>query len=91
MYLAHSLLQSAAPSTQPPPPATPSLKYVYKSDTDLYALAKAKTVATSLEISPDGRQFVTCSPDRRIRVFWLATGKLRRAYDESLEVRMPCQ
>jgi len=37
-------------------------------------------------VSPDGKQFVTTSPDRRIRVFWFVTGKLRRTYDESLEV-----
>lgn len=38
------------------------------------------------QVSTDGKQFVTTSPDRRIRVFWFATGKLRRTYDESLEV-----
>lgn len=38
------------------------------------------------QVSSDGKQFVTTSPDRRIRVFWVATGKLRRTYDESLEV-----
>ena len=40
-----------------------------------------------LQVSPDGKQFVTTSPDRRIRVFWFETGKLRRTYDESLEVK----
>lgn len=35
-----------------------------KLDTDLYALAKAKTTAQSLEVSRDGSQFVTFSPDR---------------------------
>lgn len=38
------------------------------------------------QVSPDGKQFSITSPDRRIRVFWFATGKLRRVYDESLEV-----
>lgn len=37
-------------------------------------------------MSPDGKQFSITSPDRRIRVFWYRTGKLRRVYDESLEV-----
>ncbi|CAI0398240.1 unnamed protein product [Linum tenue] len=32
-----------------------------------------------------GKQFSITSPDRRIRVFWFRTGKLRRVYDESLE------
>lgn len=39
-------------------------------------------------MSPDGKQFSVTSPDRRIRVFWFRTGKLRRVYDESLEVRL---
>ena len=38
------------------------------------------------QVSPDGKQFSITSPDRRIRVFWFRTGKLRRVYDESLEV-----
>ncbi|KHG14061.1 Peptidylprolyl isomerase domain and WD repeat-containing 1 [Gossypium arboreum] len=37
-------------------------------------------------VSPDGKQFSITSPDRRIRVFWFRTGKLRRVYDESLEM-----
>eukprot|EP00271_Cylindrocystis_brebissonii_P022293 TRINITY_DN852_c0_g1_i2.p1 TRINITY_DN852_c0_g1~~TRINITY_DN852_c0_g1_i2.p1 ORF type:complete len:547 (-),score=128.77 TRINITY_DN852_c0_g1_i2:474-2114(-) len=67
------------------------VNFQYKTETDLYALAKAKTVASSLEISPDCQQFATVSPDRRIRVFWLATGKLRRVYDESLEAAQELQ
>lgn len=39
-------------------------------------------------MSPDGKQFSVTSPDRRIRVFWFRNGKLRRVYDESLEVRL---
>ena len=38
------------------------------------------------QVSPDGKQFSITSPDRRIRIFWFKTGKLRRVYDESLEV-----
>ncbi|GJP80886.1 hypothetical protein CLOP_g11085 [Closterium sp. NIES-67] len=67
------------------------VRFKYKIDTDLYALAKVKTTAPSLEISPDGSQFATVSPDRRIRVFWFATGKLRRTYDESLEAAQELQ
>jgi hypothetical protein len=40
-----------------------------------------------MQVSNDGTQFAVTSPDRRIRVFWFKTGKLRRVYDESLEVR----
>nr|KAJ0212943.1 hypothetical protein LSAT_V11C400196280 [Lactuca sativa] len=31
------------------------------------------------------KEFAITSPDRRIRIFWYRTGKLRRVYDESLE------
>eukprot|EP00898_Chlorokybus_atmophyticus_P009121 jgi/Chlat1/920/Chrsp108S01359 len=62
------------------------VRFKFKLDTDLFALAKAKTHATALEVSADGRQFATVSPDRRVRVFIFGTGKLRRTYDESLEV-----
>lgn len=42
-----------------------------------------------VQVSPDGKQFSVTSPDRRIRVFWFKSGKLRRVYDESLEVISP--
>ena len=54
-------------------------------DTDLYTMAKATTQAGSLEVSPDGSRFVTVSTDRKVRVFRFASGKLMRAFDESLE------
>lgn len=47
---------------------------------------KVKSKFDVLQVSPDAKQFSITSPDRRIRVFWFATGKLRRVYDESLEV-----
>ncbi|KAK1435088.1 hypothetical protein QVD17_00848 [Tagetes erecta] len=56
-----------------------------KSDTDLFAIAKCKTSVSAIEVSVDGKQFAITSPDRRIRIFWYRTGKLRRVYDESLE------
>ncbi|GAB4814723.1 hypothetical protein N2152v2_001769 [Parachlorella kessleri] len=61
------------------------VSFQYKLDTDLYALAKAKAVVHSLEVARDGSKFVTMSSDRKVRVFRFATGKLSRAYDESLE------
>ena len=36
----------------------------YKLDTDLYALAKAKAVAHSVEVSKDGSKFVIMASDR---------------------------
>ncbi|XP_010244091.1 PREDICTED: peptidyl-prolyl cis-trans isomerase CYP71 isoform X2 [Nelumbo nucifera] len=62
-----------------------------KSDTNLFEIIKCKTTASAIEVSPDGNQFAITSPDRRIRIFWFRTGKLRRVYDESLEVAQDLQ
>ncbi|KAJ9188701.1 hypothetical protein P3X46_000071 [Hevea brasiliensis] len=62
-----------------------------KSDTNLFEIVKCKTIVSTMEVSPDGKQFSITSPDRRIRVFWFRTGKLRRVYDESLEVAQDLQ
>lgn len=62
-----------------------------KSDTNLFEIVKCKTTVSSIEVSPDGKQFSITSPDRRIRIFWFKTGKLRRVYDESLEVAQDLQ
>lgn len=61
------------------------VQFGFKMDTDLYTLAKAKTVAHSIDVSKDGSKFVTFSADRKVRVFRYATGKLSRTYDESLQ------
>jgi hypothetical protein len=44
-------------------------------------------VITSLQVSRDGSQFVMVCGDKRLRVFRFQAGKLRRVYNESLEVR----
>ncbi|KAI4386111.1 hypothetical protein MLD38_004072 [Melastoma candidum] len=67
------------------------VKFKLKSDTNLFEIVKCKTTVSAVEVSPDGRQFSITSPDRRIRVFWFTTGKLRRVYDESLEVAQDLQ
>jgi peptidylprolyl isomerase domain and WD repeat-containing protein 1 len=41
-----------------------AISFSYKLDTDLYTLARAKTVARSLEVSQDGSKFSTFSTDR---------------------------
>lgn len=64
-----------------------AVSFSMKMDTDLFALAKAKTHARSLEVSRDGSQFAAFCADSRVRVWRFATGKLRRTYDESMEVR----
>nr|KYP38270.1 Peptidylprolyl isomerase domain and WD repeat-containing protein 1 [Cajanus cajan] len=67
------------------------VNFKLKSDTNLFEIAKCKTSVSGIEVSPDGKQFCITSPDRRIRVFWFRTGKLRRVYDESLEVAQDLQ
>jgi peptidylprolyl isomerase domain and WD repeat-containing protein 1 len=57
-----------------------------KSSTNLFEFKKSKCVPSSITISPTGKQFATYSfPDRKIRIFEFATGKLYRTYDESVE------
>ncbi|KIW03354.1 uncharacterized protein PV09_05562 [Verruconis gallopava] len=56
-----------------------------KSSTSLFEFKKAKSAPVSIIISPSGTYFSTFSfPDRKIRIFEFATGKLYRTYDESL-------
>lgn len=65
----------------------PDNVFEYKSSTNLFEFKKAKSLPTSLTISQSGHQFATFSfPDRKIRIFDFATGKLHRTYDESLQI-----
>jgi peptidylprolyl isomerase domain and WD repeat-containing protein 1 len=64
----------------------PDNVWTMKSSTSLFEFKKAKCVPSSITISPTGKQFATFSfPDRKIRIFEFATGKLYRTYDESIE------
>lgn len=62
-----------------------NLKFEYKTDTDLFEFVAAKMYVVSLTFSNDGKQFVTTSPDRKIRVFRFLTGKKTRVLDENLK------
>ena len=63
----------------------PDSVFKFKSSTDLFAFKKSKSLPTSITISPSGFHFATFSfPDRQVRLFEFATGKLYRVYDESL-------
>lgn len=65
----------------------PDNVFEFKASTNLFDFKKNKTVPTSISISPTGKHFAALSqPDRKIRVFDFATGKLYRTYDESLQV-----
>ena len=64
----------------------PDNVFQYKSSTNLFEFKKAKSLPTSITISPSGSHFATFSfPDREIRIFDFPTGKLYRTYDESLQ------
>jgi peptidylprolyl isomerase domain and WD repeat-containing protein 1 len=64
----------------------PSNVWTLKSSTNLFEFKKCKSVPSTLTISPTGHQFATFSfPDRKIRLFDFASGKLHRTYDESIE------
>ena len=61
--------------------------FEYKSSTNLFEFKKSKSVPSCITISPTGTQFATFSfPDRKVRVFDFATGKLYRTYDESIQI-----
>ncbi|KAL3496515.1 hypothetical protein BJX62DRAFT_101658 [Aspergillus germanicus] len=63
----------------------PDNVFELKSSTNLFEFKKSKSTPSTITISPSGRQFATVSfPDRQIRVFDFASGKLYRKYDESL-------
>ncbi|KAF2265657.1 peptidyl-prolyl cis-trans isomeras-like protein, partial [Lojkania enalia] len=64
----------------------PNNVFGMKSSTNLFEFKKFKCVPSSITISPTGKQFATFSfPDRKVRVFDFALGKLYRTYDESIE------
>ena len=63
----------------------PDNVFKFKSSTDLFDFKKSKSLPSSITISPSGSQFATFSfPDRKIRIFDFASGKLYRTYDESI-------
>lgn len=59
------------------------ISFKYKTETDLYDLAKKKTTPCSIAVSQQGNAFATTSRDKQIRVFDFSSGKLRRQYDET--------
>ena len=69
-----SLVCSAAPK---------GVTFRYKTDTDLYAIAKAKARPLALAISPDGEYFAVTASDFKVRLYAWASGKCRRTFDES--------
>merc|ERR1719506_2474390 len=62
------------------------LRFSFKSETHLYELLKNQTYALSLTLSPDCSMFCATCDDGRLRIFRFTTGRMFRAYDESLEM-----
>lgn len=67
----------------------PGVTFQSRLRTDLFTLARIKTTATSLSVSPTGFQFAVAATDGRIRVFDFATGRVRRVYDEGRTTTLP--
>jgi peptidylprolyl isomerase domain and WD repeat-containing protein 1 len=67
-------------------PAPPTVTWRYKTETDLYEMAKLKAIPWSLEVSPSGEYFATMGSDRQVRVFTFRTARLYRKYDEALTI-----
>lgn len=62
------------------------ISFQYKSETDLYELAKAKAIPCCIVFSPNSLNFATFSLDKKIRIFDFRRGKLLKVYDESVKV-----
>lgn len=70
----------------------PENVFKMKSSTNLFDLRKATSAPCCITVSPSGHQFATLSyPDRKVRVFDFASGKLYRSYDESIETLIAMQ
>jgi len=62
-----------------------SVMFDSKLDTDLFDMAKAKTVPLDIDVSPkDGKLWAAICADRKIRIFRFLSGKLYLVIDESL-------
>uniref|UniRef100_H2YC10 peptidylprolyl isomerase n=1 Tax=Ciona savignyi TaxID=51511 RepID=H2YC10_CIOSA len=68
-----------------------TLKFEFKTDTDLYELAKLKCHARTITVSPDGLSFACLTSNRRVIVFKFLNGKKSRVYDESLNTFIELQ
>lgn len=65
--------------------AASGTSFRFKTETDLYAMAKAKATPLALAISPDGEHFAITASDAKVRLFRWASGKLLRSFDEGYD------
>ena len=61
------------------------VEFEFKTDTDLYEVAKNKSYCTRLSVSNSGKMFCAVCFDHFVRVFKFRSGKLYRAFDESFK------
>ncbi|KDE08493.1 peptidylprolyl isomerase [Microbotryum lychnidis-dioicae p1A1 Lamole] len=69
-----------------------SVEWTNKSATGLYEFKKSKSTPVALSLAPTSNLFAVLSlPDLRLTTFNFLTGKLHRAYDESLTATQEMQ
>jgi hypothetical protein len=68
------------------PSSTSVIEFQYKTETDLFDLAKNKTLPSSLTISHNGLFFGILSIDKQIRIYDFAKGKIIKRFNENLTV-----
>uniref|UniRef100_A0A914YH06 peptidylprolyl isomerase n=1 Tax=Panagrolaimus superbus TaxID=310955 RepID=A0A914YH06_9BILA len=61
-----------------------TVKFEYKTDTDLFEFAKIRQPPKVLAVSPTGNFFATFSHDRSLKIFSVPYGKIIKVLDESL-------
>jgi hypothetical protein len=67
-------------------PSSTLIEFQYKTETDLFDLAKNKTLPSSLTISHNGLFFGILSIDKQIRIYDFAKGKIIKRFNENLTV-----
>ena len=65
-----------------------SVKFRYKTDTDLYELFKIKTRPYQINFSTNGLMFSLTATDKKIRVFNTLTGKLSSIYKSKFSTKI---
>ncbi|SJK86618.1 peptidylprolyl isomerase domain and WD repeat-containing protein 1 [Babesia microti strain RI] len=72
-------------------PSSDVFKFKLKSETDLYDLKKNNTIANAVAISPNGAFMAISTTDGLIRLYSTSTMKLRKIYDETVQMYIGAQ
>eukprot|EP00771_Trimastix_marina_P002609 gnl/Trimastix_PCT/375.p1 GENE.gnl/Trimastix_PCT/375~~gnl/Trimastix_PCT/375.p1 ORF type:complete len:632 (-),score=190.46 gnl/Trimastix_PCT/375:270-1970(-) len=81
---ARGMLEYWSPETHAFP--AEQVAFRFKTDTDLFDVARSRSRVCSLAAAPNGKFFACYSTDRQIRVYYVETGRLYRKYAETLAV-----